>query len=334
MLSKIDGVGIKAVSACLPKTKYSILEYGSNIITEKEVKRFIKSTGFSKLAICKDDVTTSDLCYKAAIHLLDNYDISKNDIDGLIFVTQTPDWYLPATCHSLQNRLSLSQNIICFDINEGCSGYEQGLYLASLLVASKQCKNVLLLAGDTISKITSPNDRATRLIFGDAGTASIVGEVNNSISFNINTYGDRYEAIMTAGSRHRITPPYVHKGQLSLDGLGIMNFTLNEVPVNIIKLLDFVKVKKDNIDLFVCHQANKLILMSLADKLGVVREKVPFVAGETGNTSSASIPLMLCQEQFRDLQKVLLCGFGVGLACATCITDLSNTKILDVVDYE
>lgn len=113
-----------------------------------------------------------------------------------------------------------------------------------------------------------------------------------------------------------------------------MNFTLNDVPMNMEKLMAFAEVSDVDLGLYVCHQANKLILVSLADKLGVAHEKLPFVAGETGNTSSASIPLMLCQEQYADLKKVILCGFGVGLACASCVTDLENTKILDVIKYE
>jgi len=221
-------------------------------------------------------------------------------------------------------------------MNEGCSGYVQGLYLASALIASGQCHNVLVLAGDTISKITDTEDRATRLIFGDAGTASIISQIDNDgIFFNINTYGDRYQAIITENSRHRKSQ-YNRGGLLSLDGMGIMNFTLNDVPVNMKKLEDFTGIDNSEIDLYVCHQANKLILDALADKIGVVRDKLPFAASETGNTSSASIPLMLCREQYDSskLEKVMLCGFGVGLACASCITDLSQTKILDVIVYE
>lgn len=209
MLSRFDEICIKAISACLPDKSYDLVEYAPNLITDKEVKRFVKSTGFSKLAITDKEVTSSDLCYAAACNLLGNVEISREEIDGLIFVTQTPDWHLPATCHYLQEKLGLSQDIVCFDINEGCSGYGQGLYLASALISSKQCNNILLLAGDTISKITDPEDRATRLIFGDAGTASIIGRAKSSIFFNINTYGDRYAAIMTAGSRHR-PPPRAH----------------------------------------------------------------------------------------------------------------------------
>lgn len=336
MLSQFKNVGIKEIAACLPSKNVSIVDYAPQLITEKESKRFSKSTGFFRLAITEDGITTSDLCHQAACNLFEKSEIAKADIDALIFITQTPDWDLPATSHWLQNKLGLSEECLCFDINEGCSGYVQGLYLSATLIASGQCKNVLVLAGDTISKITDPKDRATRLIFGDAGTASIICQTNYcDMFFNINTYGDRYQAIITEDSKHRKSMRN-RGGLLSLDGMGIMNFTLNEVPLNMKKLMEFTSADDNEIDLYACHQANKLILNSLADKMEVAHERLPFVAGETGNTSSASIPLMLCQEQYdaRNLKQVMLCGFGVGLACGSCITDLSQTKILDVIVYE
>ena len=335
MLSKFENINIDVVSACLPAKFLPLIEYAPDLITEKEVKRFVKNTGFSHLAIADDNVTTSDLCFEAAENIFKNSAYNKNDIDSLIFVSQTPDWYLPATSHYLQHKLGLSENILCFDINEGCSGYVQGLYLASVLIQAKQCRKVLLLAGDTISKITDAHDRATRLIFGDAGTASIISNNGKeSISFNINTYGDRYKAIITENTRHRSTPPNSASGHLYLDGMAIMDFTLNDVPANIQQLMQYSNCADTDIDYYFCHQANKLILTALADKIGVERNKMPFGAEMTGNTSSASIPLLLCQKQYVDLHKVMLCGFGVGLACASCIVDLTDTKILDVIHYE
>lgn len=334
MLSEIKNVRIEAISACLPDKILSLTEYAPNLITEKEVKRFVKNTGFSTLAIADDNVTASDLCQKAAENIFSTANINKSEIDALIFVSQTPDWYLPATSHYLQYKLGLSEDVLCFDINEGCSGYVQGLYLASALIQSKQCKKVLLLAGDTISKITNPDDRATRLIFGDAGTASIMSySKDKNMYFNINTYGGRYQAIITANSRHRTTPLNTGDRHLSLDGMAIMDFTLNDVPLNMQKLMQFADGADKEIDYYICHQANKLILNALADKIDIAHDKIPFAAGKTGNTSSASIPLLLCQNQYENLQKVMLCGFGVGLACASCIADLSDTKILDVINY-
>lgn len=335
MLNKFENVSIDVISACLPYNVPSLVEYAPDLITEKEVKRFVKNTGFSHLAIADDDITASDLCFRAAENIFKNSAYNKQEIDALIFVSQTPDWYLPATSHYLQHKLGLSEDILCFDINEGCSGYVQGLYLASVLVQSKQCQKVLLLAGDTISKITNPHDRATRLIFGDAGTASIISNSDHrDCYFNINTYGARYKAIITENTRHRNTPPNSASRHLSLDGMGIMDFTLNDVPTNMHKLMDYSNCTDADIDYYFCHQANKLILTALADKIGVEHAKIPFGAEKTGNTSSASIPLLLCQNKYTDLHKVMLCGFGVGLACASCIFDLTDAEILDVIHYE
>lgn len=332
MLSKFKNIGIKAIAACLPQKRVPIAEYAPDLIaTPKEAKRFTRSTGFANLAITGNE-TTADLCYQAALKIFAETEYKPKDIDALLFVTQTPNWELPATSHYLQNKLDLSQNIVCFDINEGCSGYEQGLYLAATLIASKQCRNVLLLAGDSISKITNPKDRATRLIFGDAGTASVISANDTDMYFHINTYGDRYKAILSDKVRINLNK-YEWGGQLHLEGMDIMNFTLNEVPENINALLDFCKLNKNDINLYACHQANKLILMSLADKLDIPHEKLPFTAENIGNTSSASIPLMISCGVSHELSRVLLCGFGVGLACASCVTDLSETKILDVVNY-
>lgn len=260
-------------------------------------------------------------------------DVGPVDIDALIFVTQTPDWSIPATSHWLQDQLGLKADCICIDVNEGCAGFEHGYYLACTLLKAGNCKNVLLLAGDTISKVTNPEDRATRLIFGDAGTASIIGEMPCGSVFSIKSYGDRYNAIITENSRHRLSE--VDKdGYLFLDGSGIMEFTLNEVYENIKEFTEYLHMGVDDIKLFACHQANKLILSSLAEQLDVAEDKVPFVAGNIGNTSSASIPLLLCGDAEYKMKNVMLCGFGVGLSCDLCLTDLSQTEFVGVVDYE
>lgn len=198
MLNTITNVGIQVIASCIPTNQIDIAEYAPELITSvKDAKRFTKSTGFAKLAISNKGTTTADLCYAAVQKIFTETNYKPQDIDGLIFVTQTSNWELPATSHFLQYKLGLSDNTICFDINEGCSGYEQGLYLATTLIFAGQCKNVLLLAGDTISKLTDPADRATRLIFGDAGTASIISRDKENMTFNINSYGDRYKAIMS-----------------------------------------------------------------------------------------------------------------------------------------
>lgn len=325
MLTKLSGIEIKKMACCLPKNIVSVYDYANGLVTEKDAKRLARGTGFSKLRITDANATTADLCYEATCL----FGGDNEAIDGLIFVTQTPDYYLPATSHVLQEKLGLSHSVLCLDVNQGCSGYVQGLYLATLLVATKQCKNVLLLAGDTISKLTSSQDRATRCIFGDAGTATLITEGTDDIAFNISSFGERAEAIIVPNSRHRIDEN-AGDSYLQLDGMGIMNFTLEDVPVSINELLKFDNLNKNDIGLYACHQANKLILASLADKLGVPSEKLPFTAGEIGNTSSASIPLVLSTQVDRNLRSVLCCGFGVGLSIGSCVADFSKTQFMGV----
>jgi 3-oxoacyl-[acyl-carrier-protein] synthase-3 len=331
MFKNLTGIAISNIACALPKTSISVKDYAAGLLDERAAKRMSKGTGFVSLRISPNNVTSADLCVAAAKNIFANYD--KRSIDAVIFVTQTPDYYLPATSHVIQNILGLNHGIFCLDVNEGCSGYVHGLYLASLLVNANQCKRVLLLAGDTISKLTSPNDRATRCIFGDAGTASIIESGVHSLSVNINTYGERAKAIIVENSRHRTSKDPILDKYLYLDGMGIMNFTLNEVPENIEALLKYTNLCKADITLFACHQANKLILASLAEKLQVPNGKLPFIAENIGNTSSASIPILLNFVTDKSkLKKVLCSGFGVGLSVESCIYDFSDTKFAEMVE--
>lgn len=327
MANCLEGISIESISCCVPHNQYTLTEYAPELFNEKSARRMAKATGFSSLRIADSNITTADLCTRAAEKILSEEDIK--NIGALIFVSQTPDYVLPATSHILQERLGLGNDVLCLDINEGCSGYVTGVYTAGLL-AKQLNKAVCLLGGDTISKLTSPVDRATRSIFGDAGTATIVASGSQNVHFSFAGYGDRAHAIIVENSRHRRVNEAVNDGCLYLDGVGIMNFTLNEVPTLMKDLCREANMDMADISLFACHQANKMILQSLADKLSVPVDKIPFTAGDCGNESSASIPMVLTASQDKDLTKVLCCGFGVGLSVGTFIYDFSNTKFYGV----
>lgn len=173
-------------------------------------------------------------------------------------------------------------------------------------------------------------DRATRCIFGDAGTATIIEAGEQNVPFSFVSYGDRANAIIMENSRHRIKANPVNEGRLYLDGVEIMNFTLNEVPELVFELLKSSAIDICRISLFACHQANEMILRALAEKLKVSSDKIPFTAGKIGNESSASIPMVLNASQGADLSKVLCCGFGVGLSAGAFIYDFSETKFYEV----
>lgn len=329
MVTTVNGVSIEAISCTLPKRQFTIQEYAPDLFTEKSAKRMIKNTGFSKLRISESTTTTADFCVESAKHIFESFD--KDKIGALVFVTQTPDYILPATSHVLQSRLGLQSDILCLDINEGCSGYITGVYTASML-AKQLNKSVCLLVGDTSSKLASPKDGASRCLFGDAGTASIISPGSISINFSFASYGERADMLIMENSRHRIIDNPRNEGHTYMDGLGVMNFSLNEVPALMNELRQYENLDWDDVSLCACHQANKSIILSLADKLGVDRDKVPFIAGEIGNESSSSIPMVLSHSKNRDLSKVMCCGFGVGLAVGAFIYDFSNTKIYEVAE--
>lgn len=324
-------INIKAISCAVPKRQLTLEGYAPELFTEKSARRMARSTGFSKLRITDDNTTTADLCVAAASELFKDIDIKS--IGAIVFVTQTPDYVLPATSHILQERLGLNNDVICLDINEGCAGYTTGIYVAGML-ANQLNKCVCLAGGDTISKLTSPKDRATRAIFGDAGTVTIIEPQGRPTPFSFASYGERYDSIIVENSRHRLVAEPKNCGSLYLDGVGIMNFTLNEVPRLIAELLNAEGLAATDISLYACHQANKMILQSLATKIGVPTDKVPFTADLVGNESSASIPMVLSAMQDADLSQVLCVGFGVGLAIGAFIYDFSATKFYGVVEYE
>ena len=170
-MNTVDNVSVKSVSCALPKQSFTLLEYAPNLLDEYNANRLSNKTGFNTLRIAPEHMTASDLIVHAAEPLLN--DVERDEIGAVIFVSKTQDYALPATSHLLQTRLHLNQHVLCLDINEGCSGYVKGLYTASLL-AKNMNRPVLLTAGDTSSRLCSPNDRATRCIFGDAGIASLI----------------------------------------------------------------------------------------------------------------------------------------------------------------
>lgn len=277
----IEGVRIKRIACTVPQQQYALAEYAPNLFDEKSAKRMARGTGFAQLRIAPEQVTTADLCAQSAEHVLAGVD--KEQVGAMVFVSQTPDYVLPATSHVLQNRLGLSNDTLCLDINEGCAGWVSGLY-----AAANCCKNmktdVCFGGGDTISKLTHPEDRATRSIFGDAGTATLLEPGPGRLVFAFQSFGESKDAIIVRNrAARREHPQAEHDGTLYLDGGAIMEFALDKVPVAINEMLQACGQTVENVSLFACHQANQLILRSLADELGVAREKVPFTAGKIGN---------------------------------------------------
>ena len=161
------------------------------------------ATGVERARIADKDMCSSDMCQKAAEALMEKDGINKDEIDGLVFVSQTCDWILPSMSIALQDRLGLSKDTVCIDIHYGCSGYIYGLFQASLWVSSGACKNVLVLSGDTTSRMINPNDKSLRMVFGDCGTSTLVSKGSDLIGFHIQSDGSGSDRLIVPAGGFR-----------------------------------------------------------------------------------------------------------------------------------
>ena len=238
MIVKLNNISISAISTAIPKQQFEIKDLCPSYSTE-EIKRLVSVTGIESVRIAPKDLCTSDLCLEAAKLLLLELGVSPSDIDGIVFVSQTPDYIMPATSLILQAKLNLRKDIVAFDINYGCSAYVYGLLQASLLVSSSSCKKVLVCVGDVISKYVNPRDKSLIVIFGDAGSATLVEKGNHSIAFNIMSEGSgaQYLVIKAGSNRYpknkdtcieRIDEDgnWHTDENLYMDGIQLMNFCL------------------------------------------------------------------------------------------------------------
>lgn len=350
MYNVISHISIKGLSVCVPKQKVKTMEY--DWITTDERVSFIKNTGVIEKRVASKEITTSDMCEVSANALLNRLNWNRDSVDVLIFVSQSPDYFLPATSTILQHKLGLKKEVIAFDINLGCSGYIYGLQVISSLLSNGQFKKGLLLAGDKSTLSVNYKDKSTYPLFGDAGSATAI-EFDTSakdIFFNLFTDGSGFKSIIVedGGARNHVSEKSFIESQveegiircpinLVLDGMEIFNFALKEVAKSIDSLLNESEIKKDTINFFIMHQANKMINETIRKKAKIEIEKVPYSIDMFGNTSSASVPLTLLYKLKNELEnknlKLLLSGFGVGYSWGNCIVETNKiicTELLEI----
>lgn len=344
----IPNVAIRGISACVPKNVIKNESLGS-VFAEEELKKIIDSVGIIERRIADKDVCASDLCFQAAEKLLNDLDVDRNSIDVLIFMSQTSDFKIPATAPILQHRLGLSKNSICFDVSLACSGYVYALTTAFTYLNLPNINRVLLLDGETFSKIVNPKDKTNGLLYGDAGTATLL-EKKEGEGFKavLHTDGQGWNAVGVTGGGCR--NPFKEESLLEnerqdgsignelevhMDGVEVFNFTLRVVPKSIKELLEKTETNISDYGSIVFHQANKFMIEFFAKKLKYDMTNVPISLDKFGNTSSATIPLTIVselKEWHSSNKKVVMSGFGAGLSWAAASVDLADTYICDLIE--
>lgn len=345
----VNDIAIKGISCCVPKNKE--LNVDLEILTQEEIQKFIEATGVEERRIVTKEICTSDLCCEAAEKLIKDLNWQKNEIEILVFVSQTADYILPVSAAILQDRLGLSTNCIAFDVPLGCSGYVYGISIIAGMMKAAGLKKGLLLAGDTSSKLLSKTDKSTVPLFGDGGSATAfeIDENAGHLLFDLGTDGSGYKAIIIpdGGSRNRINEDSLevkniedgisrNACNLVLDGMDVFGFGISQAPKTVKKLIEKFEINIDTIDHFVFHQANLMMNKMIVKKLKLPVEKVPYSLKEFGNTSSATIPLTIVaqlKESLKNASKdLIICGFGVGLSWGTAKIRLDNVVISDLIE--
>ena len=346
---KVKSVRIAGIAACVPKHVEDNLTIP--VFREGEAERVIAQTGIrQKHTVPNNSILASDMALAAAEKLLVDLHWEKSTIEALCFVSLSHDYPEPPTACILQDRLGLSETCMTVDINQGCSGWVNGLSVLSSLISTGTIKRALLLNGDTSSLLCSPLDKETRPLFGDgsAATALEYDEAACAILFQFGTRGSEFSSILAkhGGLRYPITEESLKFKEYgenivrrdkdsTMDGMGVFAFGVNTAPKSVKALCENYSIDIDTIDFFLMHQANMYMNEKIRKKLAIPREKTFYSMGDYGNTSSASIPLTIVtqlKDKMRaEKRRVLAVAFGVGLAWGSVYFETDSIICPDII---
>lgn len=338
----VKNVAIVGISAGVPKQIMPTIS-----TTDKyDANAFAETTGVVEKRY-SNDFTTSDLGKEAAEQLISDLGWDKKEIGALVFVSQTPDYILPATSCILQDKLGLSKDCYSLDISLGCSGWVYGLSVISSLMQSGMIKKGILIAGDARKQCFEEPDQ----LFGFAATVTAVEyqEGAEGFKFHFGTDGSGYDAIIkpVGGCRNQVTAKDLepvmcedgrmrHGFQTKMKGMDVFAFGITTAPKSIKKLVAEYNLNTENVEYYVFHQANRKMNDTISKKLKLKEEQVPYSMTHFGNTSSASIPLTIVSQLAEKIAnkntELIGCGFGVGLSWGTVHFTTNNPVISKLVE--
>lgn len=354
MKFKYKNKRISGVLTVIPKNYKTFDEEMANYQADiKRTKRLKMVMGYDRHHLVEPNVCVSDLAVFGIEHLLDKGLLKKDEIDALVLVTQSPDYFMPSTSNIIQGRLGLKQDVFCVDINQGCAGYIVGLMEAFSLLAQDDVSKVVLVNSDVLSRKVSNEDRNSYPLIGDAASITIVERsVNeNYIDGEILMDGTRYDTlIIPAGGFKLPSSPETavmreseEGNRRSLDNLvmkggEVFNFVQTEMPPFIDNLFKRIKITKDEIDWYLFHQPNKFMVEKLAEAMNVPYEKMPSnIVTHFGNASGVTVPTNICynlgDKLLKNEYKVCLAGFGGGLTWGAMVLSLGNLDFCEMTEF-
>ncbi|MBO6075383.1 MAG: ketoacyl-ACP synthase III [Paludibacteraceae bacterium] len=345
----IKNVRIAGMAAGVPKNIASNLHPGpeDNVSADYAPEDFVATTGVEERRI-STTLCASDLCYGAAEKLIADLGWDKLEIEGILFVSQTPDYILPATACILQDRLGLSTECYATDMSIGCSGWLYGLSSLAALVSNGGIKKALLMVGDAKARVNGKRNP----LFGSSGTVTALEYVEGAkgLQFHFGTDGSGFDAIITpdGGARNQITPEsfnkyefegkMVHRLQSRMKGMDVFSFGITTAPKSIKKLAEHFGFDYQSADYLVLHQANMKMNDFIVKKLKFDKTKVPSSLRYFANTNGASIPVTIVTQlkgKLNETAKFLCCGFGVGLSWGSLYFESDKDMVIsDLVEMD
>lgn len=320
MFGEYENIAIRGVVSVVPTKNIENMHCECEELTHKKLSKQIKLTGVERRRVLSDEQTASDLATLAAEVLIKELGWLKDSVKVIVYITQTPDYDIPSTALVIQKRLGIGKGCLAFDVNLGCSGYTAGIQIVAGLI-HKTGGRALLLTSDGRRNRKRQTDY---LLFGHAGTATAFEtESGNKLWYHQQSDGTRFRTIIRE-----------HGKATEMDGTAVFAFTINDVAESIEQTKEYFSLAENEIDYYVFHQAQKMIINNLADVCGISLSKLLYSLRDYGNTSSSSIPLSICNEakklKAKKTVRLYLCGFGVGLSWGSVVLDLDTSHILKI----
>lgn len=311
MTSRILGTG-----SALPKI-IATNDYLSTIV-ETSDEWIRERTGIKERRIATTE-TTTQLAVEAGYKALENANTSADEIELILVATFTPDQIMPNTACAVQEQLG-AVNAVCFDINAACSGFIYALQTAHAYISTGLIKKALIIGAELLSKVTDWKDRSTCVLFGDGAGAAVVGADKDGILKITNGSDGKKGAALTCGSTAIVNSFVANEPNspyIAMDGQEVFKFAVRKIPEMVLFLAEESEIKLEQLQSILLHQANKRILQMAAKRLNLPEEKFPMNLDRYGNTSAASLAILLDEvNKNGELERgkpFILAGFGGGL---------------------